>query len=69
MMKCRPEIAPHAIKLSQYMENPAESHYQALRDILSYLANTIHDGIYYWRPSPRQDLPTMPMPALHPDKY
>jgi hypothetical protein len=69
MMKCRPEIAPHAIKLSQYMENPAESHYQALRDILSYLANTIHDGIYYWRPSPRQDLPTMSMPPLHPDNY
>jgi len=69
MMKCRPEIAPHAIKLSQYMENPAEEHYQALRDILSFLANTIDDGIYYWRKSPRMDLPIAPMPVLHPDNY
>jgi hypothetical protein len=69
MMKCRPEIAPHAIKLSQYMENPAEAHYQALRDILGYLAKTIQDGIYYWRPHPRKDLPNMPMPELHPDNY
>ena len=36
MMKCQPEIAPHAIKLSQYMENPAETHYQALRDIFKF---------------------------------
>lgn len=52
MMKCRPEIAPHAIKLSQYMENPAELNYQALRDILGFLAKTVDDGIYYWRKEP-----------------
>jgi len=69
MMKCRPEIAPHAIKLSQYMENPAEKHYQALRDILGYLANTLDEGIYYWRPQPRMDLPAAPLPSLHPDNY
>jgi len=69
MMKCRPEIAPHAIKLSQYMENPAEAHYQALRDILAFLANTIDDGIYYWRTTPRMDLPALPLPSLHPDNY
>lgn len=69
MMKCRPEIAPHAIKLSQYMENPAESHYQALRDILGFLAKTIDDGIYYWRRTPRMDLPMLPMPSIHPDNY
>ena len=69
MMKCRPEIAPHAIKLSQYMENLAELHYQALRDILGYLANTIDEGIYYWRPQPRMDLPAARLPSLHPDNY
>jgi hypothetical protein len=46
MMKCRPEIASHGIKLSQYMENPAPEHYQALRDLVAYLAATIEDGIY-----------------------
>ncbi len=69
MMKCRPEIAPHAIKLSQYMESPAEVHYQALRDILSYLGNTLDEGIYYWRTQPRMDLPATPLPSLHPDNY
>jgi hypothetical protein len=52
MMKCRPEIAPHAIKLSQYMENPAKQHYEALRDILAFLAHTVNDGIYYWWKTP-----------------
>jgi hypothetical protein len=68
-MKCRPEIAPHAIKLSQYMENPAEVHYQALRDILGYLAKTANEGIYYWRTTPRMDLPAAQLPSLHPDNY
>jgi len=69
MMKCRPEIAPHAIKLSHYMENPAREHYQALRDILAFLANTPDEGIYYWRKEPRMDLPIGPLPSLHPDNY
>jgi len=32
MMKCRPEIAPHAIKLSQYMENPGAEHYKNIEN-------------------------------------
>jgi hypothetical protein len=69
MMKCRPEIAPHAIKLSQYMENPAEEHYNALRALVTYLSATMHDGIYYWRKEPRMDLPDVSIPAIHPDNY
>jgi len=69
MMKCRPEIAPHGIKLSQYMENPAREHYQAIRDILSYLSKTIDDGIYYWRKTPRMDLPDVALPTIHQDNY
>jgi hypothetical protein len=51
------------------MENPTELHYQALRDILSYLAKTLNEGIYYWRTQPRMDLPAAPLPSLHPDNY
>jgi len=69
MMKCRPEIAPHAIKLSQYMENPATEHYQAIRELVAYLAATIEDGIYYWRKTPVMELPIGPMPQLHNDNY
>ena len=69
MMKCRPDIAYHATKLSQYMENPAEIHYIALHQLCDYLAHTIHDGIYFWRDIPRSDLPLAPYPSTHPDNY
>jgi len=39
MMKCRPIISYHATKLSQYMENPAEEHYAAVRLLCEYLAH------------------------------
>jgi hypothetical protein len=69
MMKCRPDIAFHATKLSQYMENPAEEHYTALRQLCNYLAHTIDDGIYYWRTNPRLDLPQAPHPTPYHDNY
>ena len=69
MMKCRPDIAYPATKLSQYMENPAQEHYEALRQLCSYLSHTIDHGIYYWRQAPREDLPQLPHPTLHHDNY
>jgi len=69
MMKCRPEIGAAAIKLSQYMENPAEIHYKALLGLLQYLSTTIDDGIYYWRRHPRMDLSDEPLPSTHQDNY
>ncbi len=68
-MKCRPEIAAAGIKLSQYMENPAEIHYKALLGVLAYLSTTINEGIYYWRRQQRLDLPEGPMPMVHSDNY
>jgi hypothetical protein len=69
MMKCRPDISFHATKLSQYMDNPAAIHYQALRLLCSYLAATITDGIYYWRDHSRMDLPEAPNPIIHSDNH
>jgi hypothetical protein len=68
-MKCRPDIIVHAAKLSQYMENPAESHYMALRQLCTYLAATITEGIYYWRNTPHPDLPEAPLPRTHSDNH
>lgn len=67
--KARPEISPAAIKLSQYMDNPARIHYQAIRKIIDYLAATIDEGIYYWRQSPIDDLPEGPLPRCHSDNH
>lgn len=69
MMKCCPEIAPHAIKLSQYIENPAAEHYHAIRELVAYLAATIDEGIYYWRKELVMDLPIGPLPKIHQDNY
>lgn len=63
MTICRLDISAAVIKLSQYSENPAKCHYQAVRNIFGYLRATKADGIYYWRPEPRDDLPDEPLPT------
>ncbi len=69
MVKCRPDVAPYIIRLSQHNENPAKEHYKALRQIADYLAATITEGIYYWRDEPVHSLPEGKLPTLHSDNY
>ncbi len=69
MVKCRPDISTHTILLSQYSNNPAEIHYNALKSIAQYLAATINDGIYYWRRAPHPNLPAAPLPIPRADNY
>jgi hypothetical protein len=69
MIKCRPDIAPHIIKLSQHNDNPAKEHYLAARQIADYLAATTTEGIYYWRDQPVENLPESELPRTHPDNY
>jgi len=69
MIKCRPDIAAHAIILSQFMHQPSEIHYGALKDIMIYLAQTSSEGIYYWRDKPHKLLPEHPLPTLHHDNH
>jgi hypothetical protein len=64
---CRPDISFSIIKLSQYSSKPARIHYQALQHLYRYLKATKSDGIYYWRPQPRTDLPKGTIPTLHYD--
>jgi len=69
MTKCRPDVAFHITKLSQYMDNPAEEHYLALCQLCKYLASTLTNGIYYWRLRPRPDLPAASHPTTLVDTY
>ena len=55
MVTCRPDISFSVIKLSQYANNPAEIHYQALKNVFRYLRTTIDHGLYFWRTSPLLD--------------
>ena len=69
MVKCRPDYAPHIIKLSQYSENPGKEHYLAARQLADYLAATMDEGIYYWRTKPIDSLPEGDLPKLHADNH
>jgi hypothetical protein len=70
MTICRLDISPAVIKLSQYSHAPAKCHYQAAKAVFVYLHATKADGIYYWRPSARLDLPQedLPVTVASPDK-
>ncbi|XP_039053201.1 uncharacterized mitochondrial protein AtMg00810-like [Hibiscus syriacus] len=43
----RPDIAYAINKVSQYMNNPCEVHWKAVKRILCYLCGTIDHGLYY----------------------
>ncbi|KAL7551376.1 hypothetical protein ACHAWF_014575 [Thalassiosira exigua] len=43
---------------------PAEIHYHGVRHCLKYLYITRDDGIYFWRPEPREDLPEVAPPRI-----
>ncbi|GFH45233.1 hypothetical protein CTEN210_01707 [Chaetoceros tenuissimus] len=64
MITCRPDISYPVIKLSQYSNNPAKEHYQAIKEIYQYLAQTEDDGIHYWRKDDNNELPHMPIPTI-----
>ena len=67
MVTCRPDISFPLIKLSQYSTKPSRIHFEAVRDIYAYLKRTKTEGIYYWRKSPRTDLPALPPPTQRTD--
>jgi hypothetical protein len=59
MTVARPDITYAIIKLSQYSNNPAKIHYQAVRHLFKYLALTKSRGIHYWRKHPVPGLPVI----------
>jgi dUTPase len=69
MITCRVDIAFAIIKLSQYSTKPAIVHFEAIRHLYRYLKATKTEGIYYWRKSPRTDLPPGIIPTLKIDNY
>ena len=64
MTTCRPDIAYATVRAAQYSTSPAAIHYHGVRHILKYLHATKDDGLYYWRTSPNNALPSIPPPAI-----
>ena len=63
MVTCRPDISTVTVKCAQHSANPAEIHFQAVKHAIKYLVATRKDGIYFWRITPRMDLPEHPIPT------
>ena len=57
LITCRPDISFPLVKLSQYSVQPAEVHYQAVKQLFKYLRATVQDGLYYWKPNIDNRLP------------
>ena len=60
---CRIDISIAIITLSQHSLNPAEIHYEAVKNLFIYLNSTKRDGLTYWRTDLRLDLPIKPDPV------
>lgn len=69
ILKCRPDMSAHAILLSQYMNDPGEEHYMALKSLITYLVATSLQGIHYWRSQPNDTLLYQEPPPIHIDNY
>ena len=69
MVTCRPDIAFAVMKLSQFNNCPASSHFIAIKDIYRYLYATQNEGLTYWRPQRNENLPMHPFPTSSLESY
>ncbi len=65
MITCRPDLSYGVVRSSQYSSCLAEIHYHGVGHMLKYLWCTRHDGIYFWRAEPREDLPEVDPPTIN----
>ena len=49
---CRIDVSIAVITLSQFSSNPAQVHYNAIKEVFLYLYATQYEGLTYWRPTP-----------------
>jgi len=60
---CRIDVSIAVITLSQFSSNPAQVHYDAIKEVFLYLYATRYEGLTYWRPNPQEDLPDRALPV------
>ena len=63
------DISYQSTKLSQYNHKPCRKHFEAVKNLLLYLRDTIDEGIYFWRSTPNMLLPTSTIPNIRQDPY
>jgi hypothetical protein len=69
MTTCCPDLSFASVKLSQSNSCPHElTNYHGLKHALKFLYASRNDGLYFWRTSPRKELPEGPLPPAHSNK-
>ena len=69
LVTCRADIAFPVTKLTQYNNDPAQCHFDAIKQIYKYLQHTKSEGLYFWRPKPERTLPTAKLPTVTDESY
>lgn len=63
MVTCHPDVSFATVKCAQANATPAEVHFCAAKYCMRYLYVTLLEGIYFWRTTPRHDLPDLGPPT------
>jgi hypothetical protein len=58
---CRLDIGYAMAELSKLSSAPAACYYASTKRVFRYLRQTQEEGLVYWRPRPREDLPHVPL--------
>ena len=67
LVTCRADIAFPVMKLTQFNNDPAQCHFDAIKQVYKYLHHTISEGLYFWRPKPERTLTPTPLPTVMDD--
>ena len=65
MTTSQPDLTFTSVKLSQSNSCPHKIHFHGLKHALKFLYNSKNDGLYFWRPHPRTELPEGPIPPIN----
>lgn len=63
------DILFQVIKLSQFLTQPDECHYNAVKNVFRNLQASIKHGLHFWRTSPHSTLPDTPLPKIYTLNY
>jgi hypothetical protein len=58
---CRLDVGYAMAELSKFSCGPGACHYAAAKRVFRYLRQTQYEGLVYWRPNSRLDLPHVPL--------
>ena len=65
VITCRPDLAFSVCATSQQNACPHEIHFNGAKHMFKYMYVTKNDGIYFWRTTPKENLPFVEPPKIN----